>query len=99
MPDCSIVVPVFNRAAVTRECLNALLAHPPEQIEREIVVVDDGSSDLTARVLADYGTQIRVVTHAANLGFATACNDGAAAAGGRYLVFLNNDTVPHVGWL
>jgi GT2 family glycosyltransferase len=98
LPLCSIIIPVYNRASVTRQCLDALLSQRPET-ENEIVVVDDGSRDPTARLLASYGDQIRVVTHTTNAGFATACNDGAATASGDYLVFLNNDTLPQPGWL
>ena len=50
-------------------------------------------------MLADYGDRIRVVRHEQNRGFATSCNDGAAIARGRHLVFLNNDTIPLSGWL
>jgi GT2 family glycosyltransferase len=99
MATCSIVVPVYNHASVTRQCLNALLAHPPEDVECEIVVVDDASTDITPELLARYGDQIVSVRHAQNRGFATTCNDGAAAASGEYLVFLNNDTLPRPGWL
>ena len=98
VPVCSIVIPVYNWASVTRQCLETLFADPPE-VEIEVIVVDDGSHDRTAQVLAEYGPRVRIVTHAQNLGFATACNDGAAIARGEYLVFLNNDTLPTRGWL
>ncbi len=62
-------------------------------------VVDDGSSDSTAELLADYGERIRVIRHDRNAGFASACNDGAAAASGEWLVFLNNDTIAQPEWL
>jgi GT2 family glycosyltransferase len=39
------------------------------------------------------------VRHEQNVGFAGACNDGAAVATGEWLVFLNNDTLPQPGWL
>ena len=42
MKRCSIVIPVYNRAALTRQCLDAILESPPEEAEPEIVVVDDG---------------------------------------------------------
>ncbi len=96
---CSVIIPLHNRASLTRQCLNTVLAQHDEGIEREIVVVDDGSTDLTARLLAAYADRIRVVSHPTAQGFAAACNAGAAVATGEYLVFLNNDTLPRAGWL
>ena len=95
-PTASVVIPVHNRAALTAACLDALLAEP-FGVDAEIIVVDDASTDDTLDVLA--ARPVRVVTHAGNTGFAVACNDGAAAASGRYVVFLNNDTLPRPGWL
>lgn len=99
MPTCSIVVPVYNHASVTRQCLNALLASPPADLDCEIVVIDDASTDITPELLSSYGSRIVSVRHSQNRGFATTCNDGAATASGEYLVFLNNDTLPRPGWL
>ena len=99
MTTCSIVIPVRNRAALTKQCLEVLLDSPPQDIASEIVVVDDGSTDSTAQMLAERFDQVRVVQHERNLGFAASCNDGAAAATGEWLVFLNNDTLPQPGWL
>ncbi len=98
MPICSIVVPVYNHASLTRQCLQ-LLFRRPSIVTSEIIVVDDGSRDMTPHVLAAFGNRIRVITQPSNAGFATACNDGAQAALGEYLVFLNNDTLPDPGWL
>lgn len=99
MPTCSIVVPVYNRASLTRQCLDALLTYLPTEYPVEIIVVDDASTDSTPALLASYGDRVRVVTHAVNTGYSRACNDGAAVATGDYLVFLNNDVLPQVGWL
>jgi GT2 family glycosyltransferase len=98
MSRCSIVIPVYDKAGLTRLCLDALLANPPK-VDYEIVVVDDGSTDSTRSALARYGDAVKVVSHEQNLGFAASCNDGAAASEGEYLVFLNNDTTPMSGWL
>ena len=54
MTSCSVVIPVYNQASLTRQCLEALVASPPEVAELELVVVDDASSDSTSQVLADY---------------------------------------------
>jgi GT2 family glycosyltransferase len=93
----SVIVPVHNHAALTRRCLQALLLDPPEGAE--VVVVNDASTDETAAVLNAYGERIRVLTLPENVGFARACNEGASAARGELLVFLNNDTEPRAGWL
>jgi GT2 family glycosyltransferase len=98
-PRCTVIIPVHGKASLTRRCLDVLFTQQPQGFEREIVVVDDASPDATPQLLARYGNRIRVVTHAANAGFSTACNHGAATARGEYLVFLNNDTVPQPGWL
>ena len=96
-PVASIVIPVFNQFDHTLECLRALAEHPPAAAV-EIIVVDDGSSDATRDALPRIDG-LRTLHRESNGGFIAACNDGAAAAKGEYLVFLNNDTVPQPGWL
>jgi GT2 family glycosyltransferase len=95
MAKSSVIIPVFNQAALTQQCLRVLVA----QDVKEIIVVNDGSTDDTAEVLNGFQGKIQLVRHAENLGFATACNHGASGASGDYLIFLNNDTVPAPGWL
>ena len=101
MTRASVVIPVFNREGLTRRCLETVLHEWPESA-REVVVVNDGSTDSTGDFLARLcieNPRVRVVTHARNSGFAAACNSGAATATSEYLVFLNNDTIPRPGWL
>lgn len=97
-PVVSIVVPVHNQSALTKQCLDALLTQG-EAPPFEIIVVDDASSDDTAELLGSYAGLIRIVSLAPNRGFAGACNAGADIARGQYILFLNNDTVPEPGWL
>jgi len=96
----SIVIPVHDRLDLTRQCLASLFKHTPPEAA-EIIVVDNGSTDGTTdelRELEDDG-RIRTVLHAENLGFARACNAGAAAARHPYVLFLNNDTEATPDWL
>jgi GT2 family glycosyltransferase len=93
----SIVIPVHGRAHLTERCLELVLADLGEDCE--VVVVDDASDDETPELLAGYGERIRAIRLEQNAGFATACNHGAAAASGEWLLFLNNDTEPRPGWL
>jgi GT2 family glycosyltransferase len=94
----AIVIPVHGRSALTRRCLDALLAEPAAA-DAEIVVVDDGSPDDTVSVLARYGSAIRVHARERAGGFATACNEGAKLTSAPLLLLLNNDTLGEPGWL
>jgi GT2 family glycosyltransferase/tetratricopeptide (TPR) repeat protein len=94
----SIIMPVFNKAELTAQCV-AALAEVTQGVDYELIVVDNASRDGTGAFLSSLSGDVQVITNAENLGFAVACNQGAKAARGRYLVFLNNDTVPLPGWL
>ncbi|MEP6636286.1 MAG: glycosyltransferase family 2 protein, partial [Acidobacteriota bacterium] len=94
----SIIIPVFNKAEFTFQCIRSLLREL-EFGENEVIVVDNASTDDTQRVLASFGDLVRVFRNEENLGFVDACNQGAASAHGKYLLFLNNDTRVLPGWL
>jgi len=96
--DYSIVIPVFNREDLTRNCLATLRPTLAGAGEGEVIVVDNGSDDRTAAVLAEF-PWVRVIRNERNLGFAAACNQGARAGSGRFIVHLNNDTQAFDGWL
>lgn len=98
MTRSTIVIPVHNKAGLTRQCLDDLLASP-DCAEAEILVVDDGSSDATPAILDSFGNRIRVLRTTRNLGFAAACNLGVEEASTELVVLLNNDVRPVTGWL
>lgn len=97
-PICSIIIPVFNKVEYTERCLEALIANTAGHAY-EVVIVDNASTDGTKELLASLEGDVRVISNAQNLGFAKACNQGAALATGKYLLFLNNDTEACSGWL
>jgi GT2 family glycosyltransferase len=90
-PTVSIVIPVFNNWQLTERCLASLCASAPLGT-LEVIVVDDASSDGTAAGLQAV-PGLRVLSNETNLGFTRSVNRGARAARGRFLFFLNNDTV------
>lgn len=99
-PLVSIIIPVFNNLALTRTCMESL-ARVPAKVECEIIVVDNASTDGTAEYFLKQKQDgvLRVITNSTNHGFAYACNQGARAAKGSFLLFLNNDTQVTDGWL
>jgi GT2 family glycosyltransferase len=94
--SASIIIPTFNGASRVGHCLDALM---PQLAGRnaEILIVNDGSTDNTADVVARYPT-VRLITQA-NAGPATARNRGAAEARGTILLFTDDDCVPMPNWL
>jgi len=92
----SIIIPTFNGAARIGYCLEAL-AKQAEGTGIEILVVDDGSTDDTAKVAGRYPS-VRVITQK-NAGPAAARNRGAREAQGRVLLFTDDDCIPLPNWI
>jgi len=91
----SVVIPAYNAADSLPACLAALQQQtfPP----REIIVVDDASTDQTAKLAAGYG--VRVLQPAGRRGPAAARNAGAQAAQGDLIAFTDADCAPDPEWL
>jgi GT2 family glycosyltransferase len=97
--DCSIIIPVYDKIEYTQKCIKAISSNSNIHINYEVIIVDNGSTDDTQNFLQRIGGNLQVITNTYNLGFAKACNMGAKAARGKYVLFLNNDTIPFPGWI
>ena len=83
----SVVVPCFNQAAFIGTAIESALANVPAP--REVIVVDDGSTDGSGEVIRNYD-EVRCLRQA-NAGVARARNAGLAVASGEFVVFLDGD--------
>lgn len=91
-PLVSICIGAYNRKDYIRECVDSALAQTWPN--KEIVVVDDASTDGTREILQSYGTSIRLILRDANSGICPVTrNQAAAAAQGTYVAFLDSDDV------
>ncbi len=84
----SIIIPVSNHAALTFGCLEALRSQMVRDVE--IIVIDNASADETKALIPRMRGVISLINQT-NLSFAESCNQGAAIASGKFLLFLNND--------
>lgn len=96
MASISVVVPTYNRAALLPVTLDAILAQTLRP--QEVIVVDDGSTDDTAAVLARYGRRLRVL-RVPNGGDLKARNAGLAEATGDLVAFCDSDDLWKPGFL
>jgi GT2 family glycosyltransferase len=100
-PDISVIVPVLNAAATLGDQLEAL-ARQSFSGEWELIVSDNGSSDVSLEVAKQWRSRIpllRIVDASERSGAAAARNIGAAAARGERLAFCDADDVVSEGWV
>jgi len=87
-PLVSVIIPTFNRAWCLKKAIDSVLAQ--DYTHFELIVVDDGSTDKTPDLLAEYGDAIRVIKQP-NQGVSAARNRGVAASNGVLIAFLDSD--------
>lgn len=96
MIKVSVVIPAYNAAATLEASLQALTAQTLPRSTFEVIVVDDGSTDETAKIASRF--PIRLVRQE-NAGAPAARNAGLRAATGTWVAFTDADCVPSRGWL
>lgn len=86
----SVVIPSYNRAYIVGQAIESVLRQTYENVE--VVVIDDGSTDDTERVVRAFDDRVRYI-YQPNGGIAVARNSGIAAARGEFVAFLDSDDV------
>ncbi len=97
-PDVSVVIPAYKGLADLENCLRSLAVTVDTEPRFEVILLDDCPAAPILWAIPDSGG-LRKIANPENLGFLRTCNSGAAAARGRFLCFLNSDTIVSQGWL
>lgn len=90
MMRVSVIIPVYNGAATIARAIDSALGQDFDGYE--VIVVNDGSTDDTGRILESYGTRIQIVNQR-NRGLPAARNAGVKPSRGEYLAFLDDDDI------
>ena len=96
----SVIIPARNEARFIGACLEHLQRQQLPSQAFEVIVVDNGSTDATAAIVADFQTRlhVRLVTHATS-SISAVRNHGASLASGEILAFLDADCLAGPDWL
>jgi len=89
-PKVTIIIPAFNEEKVVKKTIESIIES--QYPKKDIIVVDDGSTDNTLRVASNYKNQITVL-HKKNGGKASALNYGLVYAKGEIIVVVDADTI------
>ena len=92
LPDISVVVTSYNSRQALSQGLDALARMGERRHSLEVIVVDDASWDGSPQMVAEKYSWVHLIANEQNLGYARSCNRGIAAARGRFIHLLNNDT-------
>ena len=95
-PTISVVVCTFNRKDMIVNCIQSLLRQGYEK--KEIIVVDDASTDGTYEILKAYNS-IRVIRHDTEKGSSHSKNEGVKEASGKIIAFTDDDCIVSENWL
>lgn len=104
----SIIIPCFNGVMYTRRCIQSIIA--ATRSPYELILIDNGSPDATGEyfaALAHHASKrklpslraLRFIRNKKNRGVSGALNQGILRSKGRYICYLNNDTVVADGWI
>lgn len=97
MLKVSVIVLSLNGEKVIGNCLESLLK--TNYPDLEFIVVNNGSTDSTADIVAKYYPPVKLINLSKNLGFAGGNNRGLSQATGDILILLNDDTTVHPDWV
>lgn len=90
--DLSVIIVNYNVKHFLEQCLYSV-SKAAAGLETEIIVVDNNSYDSSVEYLQPRFSNVQFLVNDENLGFAKACNQGLRRANGKYILFLNPDTI------
>src|SRR3989344_479268 len=92
----SVIVLSYNTRDLTKRCLSSIIENYKEDIDKgkiELVLADNGSGDETTEAIQNYDSRIKIIQNEKNYGFGKGNNLASKKAQGKYILFLNSDTV------
>jgi len=89
--EISVIIPTFNREKYIGRCMRSLLTQSIGTDNFEIIIIDDGSTDDTQKILNAFKEDIKILENKKNLGLPASLNKGIKACTGKYIVRVDSD--------
>ena len=87
----SVIIPIFNQQRFVERCLRSILNQTLSKTIYDIIVIDDGSTDNTKKILENYKDKIKILSNKKNIGLPYSLNKGIKALQAQYIVRLDSD--------
>ena len=90
--DVSVIIVNYNTVELTKQCILSIY-NQTKDVNFEIIVVDNNSEDNSVKIIENNFPQVILINNSDNIGFGRANNLGVEIAKGKYIFFLNSDTI------
>lgn len=91
-PIVSIIIINYNANKILENCVKSILRFTTD-LDFEIIIVDNHSSEFDSEFFTSLSKRVKIIINKSNIGFGKANNKGLKEAKGKYVLFLNNDTI------
>lgn len=95
----SVIIPIFNREKYIGRCLRSLISQTFIKSKYEIIVINDGSTDDSQKIIKAFSGDVKIINHDKNKGLPSALNSGIKSANGKYIVRVDSDDYVNADYL
>ena len=89
--NTSVIIPVYNQEKYIERCIRSLLNQKLNRGSYEIIVIDDGSTDASLKIIKKYNDNIKILKNDKNMGLPFSLNKGIKASNANYVVRVDSD--------
>ena len=99
MSHISVIIPVFNQEKYIGRCLRSILNQSIKRNLFEVIVINDGSTDSTIKILKNFENEVVIINNEKNIGLPASVNKGIKSAKGSFIVRLDSDDYVNANFL
>jgi len=99
MPKVSVIIPCYNHEKFIGRCLRSIIDQSLDKKDYEIIVIDDGSTDNSYKIIKEFSSSARIIRNKKNMGLPYSLNLGIKSSKSQYFVRLDSDDYVNKNYL